>query len=271
MSEERNQLFVEDEDMIAMSDAEDNSDHFHEAHEEQPNSEDDPIIESIPIILNNLPKADKQSLHLIQFVGRPKNRVLDGQELISSIKPESQVLGVSVPLDTSTFYDQSRSEQWGVDVLEHNLQGVLGETEDGLYAAKIVVKDNQRKLVLVPINSSAQLRPSFKYLDDIDNAKNMQRKPESADSQKPANVQILQTSAKASTQANNLEGFNNNALGESLKFIKRFEEEEWLHLRWKGYENPETESIRKYVEESAQNIELETDTTSSEYIQMLIQ
>lgn len=37
------------------------------------NDDDDPIIESIPLVMNQVPSPATQSLHLLQYPGRPKN------------------------------------------------------------------------------------------------------------------------------------------------------------------------------------------------------
>ena len=60
--------------------------------------EDDPIVESIPLLINTVPERAKQSLHVLQYADRPKSRPNRAGNCHASIKPESQYLQVKVPL-----------------------------------------------------------------------------------------------------------------------------------------------------------------------------
>lgn len=228
--------------------------------------EDDPIIESIPIVLNTLPQNATQSLHILQFPGRPKTRPFSHDLLRAAVKPELQYVEVRVPLDTNKFYDEARSEEWGVRVEEHALQGVLNKTDGVLYAGKILADGDSKKIVLVPIDSTTQLKPSFKYLDDIETQRLNQRKLDNGD-HKPGNVQILQTSAK-STQIS--EGAA-AALGESLRHMKRLEEEDWRNLNWRTSDDTGTADLKRDLANGADGVVLQTETTMADYIALLAQ
>lgn len=194
--------------------------------------QDDPVIESIPLVLGSLRPG--QSLHVLQYPGRPSSRPITNGS--TSIKEESKYLEVKVPLDVSKFFDGNKVATWGEGIGEQLLHGVLDKTDGSLYAAQIVPSSDGGKMcVLVPIDSTAQLRSNFKYLDDLDSAAQAQRKSDNPDSSAPANVQILQTSAKGQQQDT-----AQNALGESLRHVKRFNEEEWSHLRWTSAEDAGT-------------------------------
>ena len=79
------------------------------------------------------------------------------------------------------------------------------------------------------MDSTVQLKPSFKYIDDLEAQSIQQRRQQESTNEKPANVQILQSAAKHSTQS----GEFLHSLGDSLKLVKHFEEEEWQNLIWK--------------------------------------
>ncbi|KAG7664998.1 uncharacterized protein J8A68_001463 [[Candida] subhashii] len=242
--------------------------------ESQEEGDDDPVIESIPLFLNTVPSRQKNSLHVLQFPGRPKTRTLQQGSYHASIKPQSQYLEIKVPLDTSKFFDVNKVEEWGNEIGEQGIQGVLDKSDGGCYAAKIVNDDNQRKIVLIPIDSTAQLRTSFQYIDAIDNNAQLQRKQEAAaaaaaasgqENAKPANVQILQTAAKIG----NNDGFS-HSLGESLRHVKKFDEENWDNLVWKNDEDGVTKELKKELINGADGIELTTETKFDDYIQDLI-
>lgn len=247
---------------------EDAGDRENQDEEQEDEQEEDPVVSSIPLVLNGLSSRNRQSLHILQYLGRPKSRPFGNESLTASVKKESNCIEVKVPLDTLKFYDRARSEEWGGDVEEHGLQGVLNKTDGGLYAAKIIKEGNQRKIILIPVDSTAQLRPSFKYMDEVDAASLVQRKAEAASDTKPTGVQVLQTSAKANANVN-ADGVAHNALGEALKHIKKFDEEEWSPLNWRLTDDSATENLHKELIEQAEAKELTTKTTMFEYIDKL--
>lgn len=256
-----NDLFVDEEDG-SVSDTASTSE-FQEALEE----EEDPVIDSIPLIVNSISQPN-QSLHVLQYPGKPKSQ--NSEILKVSVKPQSNYVEMRIPLETKKFYDESKTEEWGSRVADHGLQGVLNKSDGGLYVARIVTdKDNSRKIHLIPVDSTAQLRPSFKYLDDLDAARlGNTRKQENSDT-KPSNVHILQSSAKSSGGANG-DGVTNNALGEALKHIKNFEDEDWQRINWRDVDDSRTKELREELN-SADGIQLSTATTMDQYIQDLTQ
>mmetsp|Transcript_6896 Transcript_6896/g.8759 ORF Transcript_6896/g.8759 Transcript_6896/m.8759 type:complete len:276 (-) Transcript_6896:71-898(-) len=270
-STSNNALFVEEDDQMNIDSDSDSPVQFHEAYEEQP-YDDDPIVESIPLIMNELPDRSKQSLHILQYMGRPKARNFSNEYPAVSVKEESNYLEVRVPLDTQKFYDESRTEEWGTEVREHSLQGVLNKTNGGLYTGQLLKDDDgNKKIVLIPVDSTAQLRPSFKYLDDLEASKLAQRRADVLENQKPSNIQILQTSAKSNAHANSGDGFANHTLGESLKHVKKFTEEEWSSLQWVGAESNKTQEYKDHLNHGADGIELATETNMTDYIDVLTQ
>ncbi|KAK6201591.1 uncharacterized protein RJT21DRAFT_120649 [Scheffersomyces amazonensis] len=252
-----NQLFIEeDEDTNIVADPEINI---------SPDHEEDPIIESIPIVLNDISSDQNNKFQVIQYPGRQKNRPLQGNFYKASVKTVTNFLEVKMPLDTTKFFNGHKIDDWGEDIGEQTLNGVLNKTEGGLYAAKIIKQDGHKKIVLVPIDSTAQLRASFKYIDDVDANNQAQRKAEATDTTKSTNIQILQTASKSGAQITHGDGFG-NALGESLKHIKKFEEEEWAGLKWESADGTMATSIRQEAFLNAPDSELITESDLMSYV-----
>lgn len=226
--------------------------------------EDDPIVESIPLYMNALPERTKQSLHVLQYPGRPKSRP-NTAACQTSIKPNSNYLQIKIPSDTSQFFDIDKLEDWGEQIAHQTVLGVLDSTDEvGNYIAKIDAEN--KRVILIPIDSSVQLRSDFKYIDDLDAKKNQQRKQMESSAEAPANVQILQSAAKHSVSS----GEFLHALGDSLKLVKRFEEEEWVNLTWKKGDDEASKSTRKQLLDGCDHYTLESNTTYDEYIDQII-
>lgn len=229
--------------------------------------DEDPIIESIPLVINQVPSPETQSLHLLQYPGRPKTRPLSNTPVSASIKPDSHYLDLKLPIDPTKFFNLRKVDEWGESIDKQSISGVLDPAEQGIYAAKVVNDGLERKIVLIPVDSTAQLRTSFKYIDDLDKETLQQRKLEAQQErhQERANVQILQTAAKHSTQNQDA---HSHSLGDSLKSMKRFDEEEWKYLSWKT-EDVLVESLKLQLRDGADGIQLKNETTYSEFIDHL--
>lgn len=237
-----------------------------ELDESENGEEDDPIVESIPVIMNDIPDLN-QHVYVLQYPGRPKSSPVEEERISASIKPESRYLEVKVPIVTEKFYDENRAEEWGVQVTEHSLQGVLDKTRGGLYVGKIRQIDGQRQVVLVPVDRSAQLRPSFKYVDDAETARTNQRKADMGDHiPKQTSSHVLQTSARTGIQP---DGFSTTMLGESLKHIRQFEDEEWSHLQYHGPNDAPSAELNQHLIGDADAQPLSTTTQLSDYILQL--
>ena len=205
----------------------------------QPAPEDDPIVRSIPLVHGVLPNRNAQSLHVLQFAGRPKTQLFAGQSLRALVKPASKVVQLKTPMNTLKFYNEGRAEELGGRVENLALQGVLTDTNGGLYAGKIVGQDADQRIVLIPLDSTAQLRPLFKYIDDLDSARHQAVRQEHAAGEPPKSaVQVLQTAAKQGNSVN--ESQIGAGVGLCLRHVKRFNEEEWLGLSWFGGQDSAT-------------------------------
>ncbi|ABN67278.1 RNA polymerase III subunit [Scheffersomyces stipitis CBS 6054] len=270
MSATSSSLFVQDEDDHNMSESELNQTSgeitgpFDPEQPQEPEEDDDPIIDSIPLVLNTLPSSS-QSLHVLQYPGRPGSRPLSDGSYRASFKQESKYLEVKVPLDTSKFFNVSKTEDWGEDIAVQGLQGVLNKSEGGMYVGQIIEENGSKKIVLTPVDSTAQLRTAFKYIDDLDASTQAQRKAENSDSSKSSNIQILQTAAKSGSQITSSEGFG-SSLGESLRHVKKFDEEQWSTLKWETVTSDVSQNLRSTLANSADGIELSTVTTMDDYI-----
>lgn len=200
----------------------------------EPEEEDDPIIQLIPLIHGKLPARATQSLHVLQFAGRPHSRPFATEQLSALLKPESKVVELKVPMETAKFYDEARAAELGVRVEHTLLQGVLTDSNGGLYVGHVVEKDGQSQIVLFPLDSTAQMKALFQYIDDLETARTAQvRQDIAADAGKPSAVQVLQTALKLSAQIV-LEGQIAGGFGLCLKHVKRFNEEDWVPLDWRS-------------------------------------
>lgn len=217
---------------------------YEDSRAEQLPDEEDPIIQSIPILHGSLPNRLSQTLHVLQYTGRPKSRPFTTEQLKATIKPQSKVVEVKIPMDTLKFYDEARVEELGARVETLSLLGVFTNTDGGLYVGKVVEKDGQSQIVLLPLDSTGQLRPLFKYIDDVDAARSAQIRQEAstADPGKPNAVQVLQTAAKAGQL--NAEG-HASSIGSCLRHVKKFNEEEWESLSWRNLEDSSTVTLKK--------------------------
>lgn len=254
-----------EEDAIAVGD--DNTNHTANPLD----CDEDPIVESIPLVISALPSDLSSSIHVLQYPGRPKLRPLDHGHLEAQVKPELRFLGLKVPLDTTKFFDGSKADKWGEEIATQEITGVLNKLDGTLYAGQVVFdKRGSKRVVLIPVDSTGQLRPSFKYMDAADNAFYAQNRAEQNETKKPTNIQILQTSAKLSRQITNQDGAHQSALGEALRSIKKFDEEQWLQLQWNSAADETAESLRKAIVEGIDDTELKTEATMSSYIDSLV-
>uniref|UniRef100_A0A0L0P500 DNA-directed RNA polymerase III subunit RPC5 n=1 Tax=Candidozyma auris TaxID=498019 RepID=A0A0L0P500_CANAR len=226
--------------------------------------EDDPVILTMPILHGSLPHRSSQSLHVLQYANRPKSRPFDQEPLKSSIKMGTKVLEVKVPMDTNKFYDEGRAEELGSRVTTSNLNGVLTGTDGGLYVGHIIERDGDLQMVLVPVDSTAQLKPLFKYIDDLESARTAHTRQE-VNTLEPAKqnaVHVLQTAAKASNQL--LSEGHVGGLGSCLKHVKKFDEEPWNRLSWRCTDDSSAQRLLEHLKAPSREV-IETSTTFDEF------
>ncbi|CAN3372992.1 hypothetical protein DIURU_002882 [Diutina rugosa] len=213
---------------------------------------DDPVINTVPVLLNQVSEG---SYHILQFPGRPKSRDLP-EDIKPAVKPKSNYLQIKQPLDTSKFFNVNKQDSWGEEIGEQTVEGVLDPAK-GMYVCRVV----DGKVVMTPIASSVQLRPKFEYIDAVDKASAAAQRKEHESAAKPQTMQILSSVAKAPTQNLNADGYN-GALGEALRYIKQFDEEEWVGLSWKS------EGIDEALPKPEEEV-ITTTATKSDYIDMI--
>lgn len=261
---DKKDLFVAEDEDVSESPALEEYQDTNEGAMEEEEEDDDPVILTMPVIHGSLPHRSSQSLHVLQYTSRPKSRPFDLDRLRSSIKPGSKVVEMKVPMDTERFYDEARAEELGTRVATSNLQGVLTSNESGLYVGQIVEKDGNLQMVLLPVDSTAQLKPLFKYIDDLESARTAHSKQEvsTLDPTKQSAVHVLQTAAKASNQL--LSEGTYGGLGSCLKHIKSFDEENWLTLNWKGTGDTATQTILESLRSPSQG-PVEATTTFDDF------
>lgn len=236
--------------------------------ESESESEEDPVVESMPVYMNQVERT-RQTVHLLQYQGKPKSTG-KLQHIRAGVKPQSGFVRVQLPLDTTRFYDESKTDEWGVEVADHSHTGVLNKSQGGLYAAKFVASEagDDKRVVLVPVDSTAQLRPSFKYLDDIDTARAKRDvvEPLATTSNRSGsqNVHILQSNAK-NTKTTTNDPLTTGALGESLKHVRRFEQELWSEVNWNDPETLESQLLYDSVTR-VPGTELHTEDSIGDYL-----
>ncbi|CUM64195.1 uncharacterized protein PRCAT00001789001 [Priceomyces carsonii] len=231
--------------------------------------DEDPVIESIPIVLSKTPRSS-QTVHAFQYQGRPKTHPFKETRLKASIKKESNFVEMQVPINTHKFYDISRSEEWGSEMSKQRLHGVLNKTNGGMYVGQLVKSGESKKLVLTPVDSTVQLRPVFSYLDELDASRALDKKSEVVDHLKSSSIQILQTSAKSNSLAPHNDAYGNVTLGESLKHLKKFEEEEWSALSCKAPSDQDSVELKLQIQNGGNGVKLRCNSNMDSYLSSLI-
>ncbi|CAI4045506.1 hypothetical protein N7582_003555 [Saccharomyces uvarum] len=182
--------------------------------------EDDPVVEELPLNIS----GNDESLHVFQYANRPRlvGRKPAEHPFISAAryKPKSSLWELDIPLDDQSFYNKDKAEaDWnGVNI--QTLKGV-GVENDGQYAA--FVKDMQ--VYLVPVERVAQLKPYFRYIDDV----NVTRKQEDAKRNPNPSSQRAQVVTMSVKSVNDP---SQNRLTGSLLAHKVADEEANLELTW---------------------------------------
>ncbi|KAG7794246.1 hypothetical protein KL929_005179 [Ogataea haglerorum] len=176
----------------------------------------DPVIKEISIRVNgpSLLMVQQPTVHKYSTISQTR------------LKPASGVLEMDIPIDTSRFYDESKASQWGGTNYQ-TLRGVL-VGGNGYYVGRM--RDGE--LHLSPVTKTCQLRPSFKYIDEM-KARKQQREKElnkqledqvMTDDKKKAHV--VQMTAKSTNE-------NALRLGGALVSKKLEDEEEWVMYEYK--------------------------------------
>ncbi|SMN19296.1 similar to Saccharomyces cerevisiae YKR025W RPC37 RNA polymerase III subunit C37 [Maudiozyma saulgeensis] len=264
MSENDNKLFVaeEEEDIAVEGEAvqEVEIEDIRMIDEEEDeidsdNDDDDPVVKEIPL---NFGGKD-ENLHIFQYINKLRlvNHKPSEHPPISAAryKSKSSLWEIDVPLDSKAFFNEDKAkENWnGVEV--QTLKGV-GVNNICQYAA--FMEDNQA--YLVPVRTTAQLKPFFKYIDAV-NLK--RRQEESKLNATPASqrAQVVTMSVKSVNDS------SQNRLTGSLLAHKVADEETQVDLNWA--ENTVRQFRESVIKESSESI-VKPIESHEEYLNHLV-
>ncbi|KAG0268822.1 hypothetical protein DFQ27_005609 [Actinomortierella ambigua] len=252
--------------------------------------EGDELIKEIPVFLS---QQLAKYLYLFQYPVRPSQLPFDSVSGPNKarIKPHAQLIELELPVDTkAVHYNRQRGEELAMGLNDkaiktaYDIEMADEDEEKELLNKQILTSSliptatnylagvlRNDELHLTPIHGSVQLRPSFKYLDKIDEKqKQANRKVnDEADREHTARIQAeseakakavqVQVRSAADTEARKAGGPNKARLAE---------EESWTRLDYFNVESDESEVI--YDRMFATQIgELDCVTSVEEYLDMV--
>ncbi|KAG0241243.1 DNA-directed RNA polymerase III subunit RPC5 [Actinomortierella wolfii] len=252
--------------------------------------EGDELIKEIPVFLS---QQLAKYLYLFQYPVRASQLPFDSISGPNKarIKPNAQLIELEIPIDTkASQYSRQRGEELALGMNDkpiktaYDMELIDEEEEKELLDKQILTSSliptatnylagvlRNDELHLTPIHGTVQLRPSFKYLDKIDEKqKQANRKVnDEADREHTARIQAeqeakakavqVQVRSAADTEARRVGGPNKARLAE---------EENWTRLDYFNVETDESEVI--YDRMFATQIgELDCVTSVEEYLDMV--
>ncbi|KAK9457101.1 Sin-like protein conserved region-domain-containing protein [Dipodascopsis uninucleata] len=153
---------------------------------------DDPVVKEFPIFITSQ-LASK--IHIFQYPVRPSTLPYantNGEGILDfRLKPDSGLVEVDVPINTTRFYDKEKSEKWEL-VDRQTLNGILSESSGYMIG---IFKDNE--LHLTPIAGTCQLRPGLAHVDKDSKTEKDIAKSIKQDPTKAKEVRAVQMSAKS--------------------------------------------------------------------------
>ncbi|KAG0667468.1 DNA-directed RNA polymerase III subunit C37 [Maudiozyma exigua] len=270
MSKENNKLFVaeEEDDVelvletentqdieiedVKMIDEDDESDE----NDVSRDSDDDPVVKEIPL---NFAGKD-ENLHILQYINKLRliNHKLSEHPPIAAAryKSNSDLWEIDIPLDVKAFFNADKAQENWNGVQAQTLKGV-GVSSESQYAA--FMQDNQA--YLVPIKTTTQLKPFFKYIDDV-SLKKKQEESKLNPTAASQRAQVVTMSVKSVSDA------SQNRLTGSLLAHKVAEEEPSVELNW--VENTVGQFRESIVKEVSEHI-IKPVETNEEYVNNLLQ
>ncbi|KAK9243454.1 Sin-like protein conserved region-domain-containing protein [Lipomyces tetrasporus] len=218
--------------------------------------DDDPIVRSYPIYLSSRLASN---LHIFQYPVRPNTRPYTGSQgepvLDIRLKPDSGLVHVDVPIDTTKFYDHEKGEKWGA-VDRQTLGGVMNKSEGYMIG---IFKDGE--LHLTPVKGTCQLRPSFTYVDrDVQAEKEIARSVKQ-DPAKPKEIRAVQMTVKSSDDSSPRHSG-------ALAARKRAEDEEFIEMHWYDKDTEEAWDLAEQLRSDSRE-PLIPATTKEEYIDLI--
>ncbi|KAH3664244.1 hypothetical protein OGAPHI_004596 [Ogataea philodendri] len=171
----------------------------------------DPVVKEIPL------RLDGPATLMVQYPRKSTENTISEVRL----KPNSGILEMDIPTDTTRFYDETKAARWS-GTTNQTLKGVL-TNGNGYYVGR--VRDGE--LHLSPVTKNCQLRPSFKYIDDLKASKqqrekelNKQLDDQIAPMDEKKRAHVVQMTAKSTSETA-------LRLGGALVSKKTEDEEEW--------------------------------------------
>ncbi|KAF9428807.1 DNA-directed RNA polymerase III subunit RPC5 [Podila epigama] len=260
------------------------------AGEKEPDyaDEGDELIKEIPVFLS---QRLAKYLYLFQYPVRAAALPYTQESGPSKarIKPLSQLIELELPVDTNASqYNRERGEELAVGMNDKPLRTVLdGEPDDDTdkelldkqtlvsslipnatnYLAGVLRNDEMH---LTPFHGAVQLRPSFKYLDKIDEKHKQANKKVNDEDNKEAEAKLkaeepkakalqVQVRSAADSEARSKSGPNRARLAE---------EENWTKLEYFDADTYEADAI--YNRMFASHIdELECATNVEQYLTLV--
>lgn len=270
MSKENNKLFVaeeeEEEDVEMVLETENSQDieiedvkmidEEEDSDSDDVTGEDDPVIKEIPL---NFAGKD-ENLHILQYIN--KLRLINHKPsehppiAAARYKSNSELWEIDIPLDAKAFFNEDKAQENWNGVQVQTLKGV-GVHNESQYAA--FMEDNQA--YLVPIKTTTQLKPFFKYIDDV-NLKRRQEESKLNPTAASQRAQVVTMSVKSVSDA------SQNRLTGSLLAHKVADEEAPVELNWA--ENTVDQFRESIVKEVSEHI-IKPVETNEEYISNLLQ
>lgn len=236
------------------------------------NNDDDPIIEEMPIHLNFDPLVNNCEIDVFQYPTRTISSYAgsnNSQSILNSrIKDNSGVIELEIPMNTTKFFDDSKSNKW-LQTKTQTLRGVFNENA-GYYVG--IVKDKQ--LYLNKVSKTSQLRPSFKYIDEaksirIQNERELNSRiiNDDADKKKEANggkngAHVVQMAVKSS-------GENVPRLGGALQSCKLEEGEFFVDYKWNNAESESSQNLRQELINEEDEVLVSRDSQSKYFDDLL--
>lgn len=237
------------------------------------NNDDDPIIEEIPIHLNFDSLVNNSEIDVFQYPTRTISSYAgsnNSQSILKSrIKDNSGVIELEIPMNTTKFFDDSKSNKW-LQTKTQTLRGVFNENS-GYYVG--IVKDKQ--LYLNKVTKTSQLRPSFKYIDDAKNIRiqnerelNSRTINDDADKKKEAanggknGAHVVQMAVKSS-------GENIPRLGGALQSCKLEEGEFFVDYKWNNGDSESSKNLRNELINEEDEVLISKDSQNKYFDDLL--
>lgn len=251
MNREVKQVEVEDIDMMDSEEEDETRNNGKATYDE----DDDPIVQEIPLNIT----GKQENLHLFQYANKAKlvNHKPSEHPVIAAAryKSNSALWELDIPLDVQAFYNELKAEENWNGVKIQTLKGVGVET-NGQYAA--FMSDGQA--YLIPIKTTTQLKPYFKYIDDV-NVKRRQEESKLNPTPSSQKAQVVTMSVKSVNDA------AQNRLAGSLLAHKIADEELPVNFTWA--ENTTNQFREAMVKESSEHIIKPTEKEDEYLIHLL--